>query len=213
MLIFLSHTSRVRFVLHYACIPRSTTILAQHHNGSKLTQTPPKHSLFSHTVNNRTYTFLIDPPFVFFAIFDSHLLKSQTLSFLNHIRSSFRETLDASKHFAPFSLQSQFDSVFREALNFDSQSSDSVRSSTTLPLLEKQPDEGLKKKKSLVDANGTTMMMDGKDAVVVAMLDVSNNVVSVSVAKVVGNDRQKAKHIWKKHVWVGVEKVNFVAVM
>ncbi|TKY73016.1 hypothetical protein E2542_SST01763 [Spatholobus suberectus] len=72
-------------------------------------QAPPNHSLFSHTVKNCPYTFLKDPPFVLFAIFD--LPQSQTLPFLHHIRSSFRQTLSSSTP--------QFNSIFCKALHFD----------------------------------------------------------------------------------------------
>jgi hypothetical protein len=190
-------------LIHYLCIAKSTTILAHHINSNSkdsnnieslaskcLEQSPPNHSFFSHTVNNRTYTFLIEPPFILFAIFDQNLLKSDALSFLNRIRSSLTETLNQNDNFTPFSLQPQFDSVFNETLNFYDLSPNSSNGKpsppTTLPLLGKQG-EGLKKKKRLVD--------DGKEA---AMVDLtSDDVVSCPL-----NNRQKAKHIWKKHVWV-----------
>lgn len=189
-------------LIHYLCIAKSTTILAHHIKNTKdsnfeslasecLTKTPPNHSFFSHTVNNLTYTFLIDPTFVIFAIFDHHLLKSHALAFLNRVRSSLIETLNQNDNFVPFSLQTQFDSVFNETLNFyDLSPSGNEKSSplTTLPLIGK-PGEGLKKKKRLID--------DGKDA---ALVDLSDDAVSLPFAKV--NDRQKAKHVWKKHVWV-----------
>ncbi|XP_061349003.1 phytolongin Phyl2.2 [Gastrolobium bilobum] len=188
-------------LIHYACIARSNTILGHHNNNSKdpniealaskcISLTPPNHSLYTHTVKNRTYTFLIDPPFVYFAIFDHQLLKSQTLSFLNRIRSSFRETLAGSDHFASLCFQTQFDSIFRDALYLDSVDG---KRSATLPM---KPAEGLTKKKRLHEPNG---MIDAKDA---ATVDLCDDVVSLPVSKGTVNDRQKAKHVWKKHVWV-----------
>ncbi|XP_027338961.1 phytolongin Phyl2.2 [Abrus precatorius] len=185
-------------LIHYVCIARSNTIIAQHMNEQHpnmealasecVAQTPPNHSLFSHTVSNHTYTFLIDPPFVFFAIFDHHLLKSQTLPFLNRIRSSFRQTLSSSQHhFAPLSFQPQFHSIFNDAL----QNHNNTVPPKTQPLLP-QP-QCLKKKKRLMEPN------DSKDA---AMLDVSEDAVSFPNSKPLPLDRQKAKHVWKKHVWV-----------
>lgn len=193
-------------LIQYLCIAKSTTILAHHINknpkdsnietlASKcLEQSPPNHSFFSHTVNNRTYTFLIEPPFVLFAIFDTHLLKSHAITFLNRIRSSLIETLNKNDNFTPFSLQPQFDSVLNETLNYYdlSPNSDNGKSSqpTTLPLLGNSG-EGLKKKKRVVD--------DAKES---AMVDLSSDDGAVLCPFNKVNDRQKAKHIWKKHVWI-----------
>ncbi|CAL5204064.1 unnamed protein product [Lathyrus oleraceus] len=192
-------------LIHYLCIAKSTTILAHHIKDSKdsstietlaskcLQHSPPNHSFFSHTVNNRTYTFIIQPPFVLFAIFDHNLLKSHALAFLNRIKSSLLQTLDQNATFAPFSLQPQFDSVLNETLNFYDLSSNpdsSVISPTNSRTLLVKPDEGLKKKKRIVD--------DGKEAALVDLSSDDNS--SLPFSKI--NDRQKAKHIWKKHVWV-----------
>lgn len=207
--------------IHYLCIARSQTILAQHQNGGSnddsttnietlasecIAQTPPNHSLYTHTVKNRTYTFLIDPPYTYFAIFDHHLLKSHALNFLNRFRSSLRISLASSNdHFAPLSLQPQFDSILRETLihmnaalspnNSGKRSLPPPPAATVVPLIGKPPVEGgLKKKKRALD-----------DA---ALLDLSSNddvgslSGSVKVAGAVNDHRQKAKHIWKKHVWV-----------
>ncbi|BAT78838.1 hypothetical protein LR48_Vigan04g153800 [Vigna angularis] len=184
-------------LIHYACIARSDTILAQHQSDKEpnmealaaqcVAQAPPNHSLYSHTVNNRTYTFLIDPPFVFFLISHHTLLKSQTLPFLHRIRSSFRQTLPSSvqshHHFTPLSFQPQFYSIFDHALTNDSQDR-ALRSEPPL----NPPPQGLKKKKRPNDAPAT--------------LDVSDDV-SLSPLKHQPHDRHtKAKHVWKKHVWL-----------
>lgn len=63
-------------------------------------------------------------------------------------------------------------------------------SPTTSRTLLVKPDEGLKKKKRMVD--------DGKE---VAMVDLSSDDNSSLPFSNI-NDRQKAKRIWKKHVWV-----------
>ncbi|XP_058781448.1 phytolongin Phyl2.2 [Vicia villosa] len=192
-------------LIHYLCIAKSTTILAHHIKNSKdsstietlaskcLENSPPNHSFFSHTVNNRTYTFLIAPPFVLFAIFDHQLLKPHALAFLNRIKSSLIEALDKNDNFTPFSLQPQFDSVLNETLSFYDLSSNpgsSVMSPTTSRTLLVKPDEGLKKKKRIVD--------DGKEAAMVDLSSDDNS--SLPFSKI--NDRQKAKRVWKKHVWV-----------
>ncbi|KHN23361.1 Putative VAMP-like protein [Glycine soja] len=194
-------------LIHYACIARSETILGQHQSEKEpnmealaaqcVAQAPPNHTLFSHTVHNRTYTFLIDTPFVFFAISHHSLLKSQTLPFLHRIRSSFRQTLPPSSnnnhHFAPLSFQSQFTSIFQNALHHHHhhhhhQLQASPPPPPPPPL--NPPPQGLKKKKRPNDAPGT--------------LDVSDDVVSLKPhhQPLNYNHSNKAKHVWKKHVWV-----------
>ncbi|CAI8598508.1 unnamed protein product [Vicia faba] len=192
-------------LIHYLSISKSTTILAHHIKNSKDSSTietlaskclqncPPNHSFFSHTVKNHTYTFLITPPFVLFAIFDHNFLKPHALALLNHIKTSLIETLDKNDTFTPFSLQPQFDSVLNETLHvYDlySNSSSSAISPTTSRTLLVKPDEGLKKKKRVLD--------DGREAAMVDLSSDDNS--SLPFSKI--NDRQKAKHIWKKHVWV-----------
>ncbi|KAH1112866.1 hypothetical protein AAZX31_04G215900 [Glycine max] len=181
-------------LIHYACIARSETILGQHQSEKEpnmealaaqcVAQTPPNHSLFSHTVNHRTYTFLIDPPFVFFSISHHSLLKSQTLPFLHRIRSSFRQTLPPTNnhHFAPLSFQSQFHTIFQNALHDNNRSQQQQQPSPPL----NPPAQGLKKKKRPNDAPAT--------------LDVSDD--AVSLKPQLHNHSNKAKHVWKKHVWV-----------
>ncbi|KAL0403238.1 UNVERIFIED_CONTAM: Phytolongin Phyl2.2 [Sesamum radiatum] len=69
-------------LIHYACIAKGTTVLAEFNSKDAalgeiaakcLEVTPPFHAIFTHTVRSRTYTFLIEDPFVFFAIFDEKM--------------------------------------------------------------------------------------------------------------------------------------------
>ncbi|KAL2339608.1 hypothetical protein Fmac_007548 [Flemingia macrophylla] len=113
-------------LIQYACIARSRTILGQHQSEKEesmeslaaecVAEAPPNHSMFSHTVDNRSFTFLIEPPFVFFAICHHSLMKSQTLPFLRRLSHSFRHTLPAKPHFAHLSFQPRFPSLFADAL-------------------------------------------------------------------------------------------------
>ncbi|OIV98019.1 hypothetical protein TanjilG_16856 [Lupinus angustifolius] len=196
-------------LIYYACIAKQTTILAQHNNtndpkieslASQCIQlTPPNHSIFSHTHKNRTFTFLIDTPFTFFAIFNNQTLKSETLIFLDAVKTAFRNAgpeVEDSNDLQPLCFQSQFESILKRTLNLESESSgnstNSIRS-WTVPLLGK-PVEGLKKKKRVVGSDGNSGI-EGKDGNLENKLEVSDSEVSVC-------NRQKAKHIWKKHVWV-----------
>ncbi|XP_020234448.1 phytolongin Phyl2.2 [Cajanus cajan] len=176
-------------LIQYACIARSTTILAQHQSEKEasmeslaaqcVAQAPPNHSMFSHTVDNRSFTFLIDPPFVFFTISHHTLLKSQTLPFLHRLRSSFRQTLPSNHHFAPLSFQPHFHSIFTHALRFDPHAPPPPLPSPPQPQPQPQPHFLKKKKTSTLDV-------------------LADDVVSLKPL----HHHHKPKHVWKKHVWV-----------
>ncbi|KAK7410723.1 hypothetical protein VNO78_01737 [Psophocarpus tetragonolobus] len=178
-------------LIHYLCIARSETILAQHQSEKEpnmealaaqcVAKAPANHSLFSHTVNERTYTFLMDPPFVFFAISHHSLLKSQTLPFLHRIKASFRQTLPSNHHFAPLSFQPHFHAIFNNALY-----NICVPTTKNLSPSPSPSPQGLKKKKRPNDFPAT--------------LDVSDDLLSLSPIR--PDCHTKAKHVWKKHVWV-----------
>lgn len=220
-------------LIFYACIAKGTTVLA--HQGSKeprieelaaecLAQSPLHHSMYSHTVKKRTYTFLIDDPFVYFAIFGEELMKSEVLSFLDRIKCELDEILKgrsiaSSDDFAPLCFQAQFDPIFRETMASEldmvnplqdenknegnpSVDSEKGKKSVMVPFL---PNQSLTKKKRLsAEGNG----MDGKESPLEKKVDVCddtngcNREFALSVPKCMVNDRQKAKEVWKKHVWV-----------
>lgn len=92
-------------LVYYACVAKGTIILAEINSkdadlGSLalkcLEKTPPLHRFFSHTIRNRTYTFLIENPFVLFAIFDEKVDKSDGLAFLKGVEDAFREVIERS---------------------------------------------------------------------------------------------------------------------
>ncbi|KAL5567756.1 hypothetical protein UlMin_024331 [Ulmus minor] len=224
-------------LIYYTCISRKTTILAQFAKESDLEElvrkciekVPPFHSMFSHTVRKRTYTFLINDPFVYFSIFDEKLRQSEGLWFLNRIKSGFEEMIKGGlkKSFdlsTSCSFQAEFDSILREIMVRDvdlvnsppSLSNGSLSSSLDAskgkklvftPLLGGKANKGLKKKKrSSGDGNGDF----GKDVEnKVDVFDEANGVSSrdfsspmqKNVSHYVG-DQHKAKQVWRKHVWV-----------
>lgn len=92
-------------LVYYACVAKGTIILAEINSKDAdlgsialkcLEKTPPLHTFFTHTVRNRTYTFLIENAFVFFAIFDEKIDKSDGLAFLSRVKGAFREVMDRS---------------------------------------------------------------------------------------------------------------------
>ena len=215
--------------IYYACIAKGTTILAQYSSKGPeieelaaecIAKAPFHHSMFSHTVKRRTYTFLIDDPFAYFAILDEELVKSERTWFLNRLKCSLDEIIESrsilktdSDCFTALCFQAQFDSIFRETMILDLDLADSPpveenkqsqnrsldsekgKRSAMVPLLG----NGLKKKKRMVvEANG----IDGKDFAIQNKVDLCDDVNGLLSKNNMVNDRQKANKIWKKHVWV-----------
>ncbi|KAL8050753.1 hypothetical protein ABFX02_06G101000 [Erythranthe guttata] len=115
-------------LIHYACIAKGTTVLAEFNSKDAalgaiaakcLAETPPFHATFTHTVRSKTYTFLIDDPVVYFAIFDERLEKSEGLAFLKSVRDAFAGVSKGDKSLESLSshcYQGEFNPVFRQLL-------------------------------------------------------------------------------------------------
>ncbi|MCD7458059.1 hypothetical protein HAX54_037080 [Datura stramonium] len=119
-------------LVYYACVAKETVILAEINSKDAdleslalkcLEKTPPLHTFFSHTIRNRTYTFLIENPYVFFAIFDEKVDKSDGLAFLNGVKDAFREVIDRSSgkkrldKLHPHCFQGELNPVFHQLLD------------------------------------------------------------------------------------------------
>ncbi|GAB2265064.1 Pentafunctional AROM polypeptide [Dionaea muscipula] len=83
--------------VRYACIAHKTTIIYEFNSVDSSLQTlahqclhqaPQNHSIFSHTTRNRSFTFLIDDPFIFFAITDHNLDNQDRIRFLNRLKEA-----------------------------------------------------------------------------------------------------------------------------
>ncbi|KAJ4726673.1 Phytolongin Phyl2.1 [Melia azedarach] len=217
--------------IFYACIAKGTIILGEFSSKEPgisetlaeqcIEKTPPHHSMFSHTVCGKIYTFLIDEPFTYFGIFDENLDKSESLWFLNRLKSVFEEVFERGSNLnldnlTPHYLQVQFDAMFCEIMGLDldflsssrsgskdgrtsSVDSSKSRRMVLTPLLGK-PSKGLKKKKRM-SSDRDVINGDDKDVNVEKKVDVCDDVTMQKNAFCPG-DRQKAKQIWKKHVWI-----------
>lgn len=115
----------------YACISKGNVILAEFISSMDqdlgglalqcIENTPHFHRTFSHTIANKIYAFLIEDPFVYFAIFDEQLGKYQGFQFLERVKVSF---LKHSKkglargfgNLKPGCFQEDFSSIFRKLL-------------------------------------------------------------------------------------------------
>ncbi|CAK7324189.1 unnamed protein product [Dovyalis caffra] len=226
----------------YACIAKGPTVLAEFSSSKEsgieiigqrcIEKTPPNHSMFSHTIGNKTYSFLIDDPFAYFAIFDEDLHKSESLWFLNRVKDGFGEFLvskmvkDGEK-MGSFCFQGELRFMFRDILALDADlvnalteessndsrnpSLDSTKGKGAVikPLLPK-PSKVLmmkKKKRSSGEANGDHHGGDLDNNKVNGAGENGSREFSVSMMQksngfYLGDGKQKAKQIWKKHVWV-----------
>ncbi|KAM5557597.1 phytolongin Phyl2.2 [Rosa sericea] len=214
-------------LVYYACIAQKETILGEFAKEPGIgalaqkciAKTPPHHSLYTHTVRKRTYVFSIVDPFVFFGIFDQDLDQSEALSFLNRLRCDFEKVNGNGGDFESHCFQAEFDSIMREVMasemdlaasppasrNLSMDSSSSKGKKLVLaPLLGNQ---GLKKKKRLSgEVNGELC----KDAVMSTMekkLDVGEDGRDFAMPALKSGglhpcERQKAKQVWRRHVWV-----------
>lgn len=219
-------------LVFYACIAKGSIILGEFSSKEPgipetlaqecIDKTPQYHSVFSHTVCNRTYTFLINGPLTYFVIHDENLDKGESFWFLNRVKSAFEEVFETRSilnfdNVTNHCFQAQFDAVFCEIMGLDlgflsssrSGSKDGRTSSvdsskgrrTALAPLLGQPCKGLKKKKR---SNGESeaMSRDFNDVHGEKKVDVCDDVTMQKNALYSGDHRQRAKQIWKKHVWI-----------
>ncbi|CAA3010568.1 phytolongin -like [Olea europaea subsp. europaea] len=118
-------------LVHYVCIARDTTVLAEFNSKDEklgsiaekcLEKKPPFHSTFSHTVRFQTYAFLIDDPFVYFAIFDEKLEKFEGLGFLRSVKKAFDKIFQVDlgkkklERLSSHCFQGEFNPVFHRLL-------------------------------------------------------------------------------------------------
>ncbi|KAL6963437.1 hypothetical protein U1Q18_043442 [Sarracenia purpurea var. burkii] len=196
-------------LIFYTCISKGTTILAEFNSRDAdlgalaakcLEKTPPLHTTFSHTVRKTTYTFLIDGPFVYFAISDENFENLDALAFLRSVKEAFDEIITiedvkSQENLNSHCFQGDFNPIFhqllaspeedlegphsqRQVFNHDhSGSLDSPRGKriVSAPLLGGDTTKSLKKKKKkkfIAETNG-----DGKDGSTQNKVDVSDDTV------------------------------------
>ncbi|XP_010448072.1 PREDICTED: phytolongin Phyl2.1-like [Camelina sativa] len=191
---------------------------------------PPHHSMISHTVRKRTYALIIDGIFSYFAILDEAVTKSESLWLFHRLKSVTESLMEDGStadslvnHPSRHCLQSKLEPVFveittnkdlelefvgsspprtREINNnqsLDSSSRGRKGGGAFMPLLGK-PLRVLKNKKRLHtdEVNLNEKKMDS--------LGIGGNK-GVRNGLMIHHHhdhhhRQKAKQIWKKHVWV-----------
>ncbi|KAG5251116.1 phytolongin Phyl [Salix suchowensis] len=200
----------------YACIAKGPTIVAEFSPGEEsgieiigqrcIEKTPPNHSMFSHTTCSKTYTFLIDDPFAYFAIL------------MRISRSPSIYGFEPCKEWEILALDADLVNALMEESSKDSRNprcldSTNGKGAVIRPLLPK-PTKFLmmmkkkKKKRPFGEANGDHYGGDlGNNNKVNGVGEHDNRGFSVSMMQksggfYMGDGKQKAKQIWKKHVWV-----------
>lgn len=216
-------------LVFYACIAKGTTIVAEFNSKDAdlgalaakcLESTPPLHSIFSHTMRDRTYTFLIDENFVYFGIFDEKFEKSEGLSFLKSVKDSFNEIVETNspkrlENLNSHCFQGEFNPVFHHLLasptEMDSPHSpraslkhnqsgvfDSPREKNIgfVPLLEDASKHLKKKKKKRSEDKENKVDMCDDSGQLSRDFSLSNNMFDGDLGQ------QKVNRIWKKQVVV-----------
>ncbi|VFQ77647.1 unnamed protein product [Cuscuta campestris] len=219
-------------LVRYACVAKHATVLAEFNSedadlGSLaikcLEKTPPFHSMYTHTVRGRSYAFLIENPFVYFAIFEEKMEKHDGLAFLRGVKEEFdvflAEVSSAKKRLeqaGSHCFQGEFNPVFHRLLassmseteepprsprKMSHESTGSMDSLScgcnmgTTPLFNEASNNLKKKnkKKRLLGENGDTAGLS-RD------FSVSMHKNSAAYSGELGH--QRAKRVWKRQVWV-----------
>ncbi|KAL0891149.1 hypothetical protein Bca101_015132 [Brassica carinata] len=219
-------------LLFYSCIAKGTVILAEFSSKDEpeiealalrcIEDVPPHHSMISHTVRKRTYASFIDGSFTYFAILDEAVTKTESLWLFTRLKSAVEALVsDGSALDNPtqLCLQSKLDPVFSEIAsggggdnNKDLEpelglvgspreiknipSLDSSKERSLKPLLAK-PLMVLKKNKKRVQTEAKMDVAGGGGGGVISSRGLPRNGLIHD-----HHHRQKAKQIWKKHVWV-----------
>ena len=137
-------------LIFYVCIAKGPTILAEFSSKEAgieslaqkcIEKTPPFHSMFSHTVSKRTYTFLIDDPFTYFLLFHEDLEKSESFWFLNRLKCAFEDFLltgliVGTDNLTPNCLQSHFNPIFLDIMALDLEFVTSPKNESRNPSLD-----------------------------------------------------------------------------
>lgn len=147
-------------LIFYACIAKGLTILVEFSSSEEpgiediakqcIEKTPPHHSMFSHTIRKKTYTFLIHDPFAYFVIFNEDLQKSDSLWFLDRVKVAFEELILSNPNkdvdeLTMLCFQDHFYPTFREILQLDVELVDSslgVPEDNRTPSLDSTKEKG-----------------------------------------------------------------------
>ncbi|XP_058095881.1 phytolongin Phyl1.2-like [Magnolia sinica] len=206
-------------VILYTCISKGTTILADFSSGDRdletlapkcLEKAPSFHRIYTHTIRKRIYMFLMEDPFVYFAIVDEDFGKSQGLDFLRRVRDTFvaeivkDRKIDGSDSLSYGCFNDEFRSVFHRLMR-PAEDGDPIGDSDVL-LLRKP-----KKRSSNGDEAASVAGNVENRVDVPADASVSRECSDSPLQKSGGNvcGRQQAGRMWRRHVRI-VLLIDFV---
>lgn len=216
-------------LLFYSCIARGTVILAEFSSKDEpeiealalrcIQNVPSHHSMISQTVRKRTYASIIDGLFTYFAILDEAVTKKESLWLFTLLKSAMEALVsDGSALDKPTQhcLQSKLDPVFAEIAGGGNNNNKDLEPELGLvgsPSEIRNPSlDSSKEQRALKPLLAKPLMVLKKNKKRVqteAKMDVAGGV-SVSNSRGLPRNglihdhhhRQKAKQIWKKHVWI-----------
>lgn len=229
-------------LIDYVCIAIGTTVLAEFNSKDSalaataarcLEHTPPYHATFTHTVRSKTYSFLIDGSFVYFAIFDEGLGKSEGLAFLKKVKDAFAAAEIKLENPTSHCLQEKLSPIFGRLLGpvWDGISSparqgteeNGIQQCGSWPIRERTKANGergmnMKNRVSgeLKNHRENGEKEDGENEEDGVELSRKFSVTShrnggLYSAELTGN--QRAKRVWKKQVWIVLSLDLMICVM
>ncbi|KAJ0263168.1 Phytolongin [Hirschfeldia incana] len=217
-------------LLFYSCIAKGTVILAEFSSKNEqeiealalrcIENIPPHHSMISQTVRKRTYASIIDGSFTYFAILDEAVTKTESLWLFTRLKSAIEALVSNGSALDDPTLhcfQSKLDPVFAEIASGGGNNNNKglepelglVGSPREIknPILDSSKERALKpllaKPLMVLKKNKKRLQTDAK-------IDVGGGGGGMSNSRGLPRNglfhdhhhRQKAKQIWKKHVWV-----------
>lgn len=214
-----------RDLVLYTCVADGATIIADFVRDDLdletlavkcLHHTPPNHAVYSHTVDNRSYVFLIDERFVLFGIFDEGLEKRKRLWLLKKMRDGFDEILMKREgvlveKFGYKSLQGEMSEVFRRLLDGEIERIGSVnglvrfvvdeKAKNVVPMLVGKGVIKKKKRGAAVELNGESRETNSLDEDM--MSKESLGFINKHGNGGTGVGRQRAaRSSWRKRAWI-----------
>ncbi|XP_073002805.1 phytolongin Phyl1.1-like [Typha latifolia] len=206
----------------YFCIAKGTKILHSYNGGDAkldalalrcLERTPPLHAWYFHTVREKTYGFLMEDGFTYFAISDPSIENFEALWFLEHLRDGFKKVVKkgpkeestAVIHQLITLLQNSRNRIFSANQMPEDSTSDYWTPTKKAPLLGKIISKQDKKKKTKEKATEVSNVReDCSDQSI--KIDAPPETVSgassrkSSSLRVHHNQQQQARKSWRHHV-------------
>ncbi|KAI3860594.1 hypothetical protein MKX03_013494 [Papaver bracteatum] len=217
-----------RNLVLYACISKGNTVLAEFSSGDLDLQTkalrclekaPDYHITYTHTVREKIYSFLMEDPFVYFAIVSEQFGKLQSFQFLDCVKQAFSKILEMKdvKRFEILTshcFHEEFIPIFRSLMGYECKSNEFPSSIMSAGDLcndshnsRSKHSENLRKKKNSGEMDDERNELPVENKVDLSCDDDRNlmHEFSTSLLKsgsyMRNNGYLHAKKMWRRHVW------------